>query len=119
MGFLILICLNAQTSETHTDCDASYTVICVSNQIPREFSFKKENKDNLEFRINDNCIFVIPMIIGTSFVCSGFLLSHRQQINNKDENIPPFVNVVSYNSKRHFKNILQSFRRYLGEDKVK
>ena len=116
-GFLNFnLCLNAQTMDVHTECDASYTVIAVPNQIPRKFPAKKKNKGNFELRIDDNRTFVIPMVIGTSFIYSGFLLSHRQQILNEDENIPPFVNTVSYNSKRLFENMLQSFRRYLGED---
>ena len=117
--FYFNLYLDSQISETHTEYDASYTVIFVPNQIPREFPCKKKNKGNFELHINDNCLFMIPMIIATSFVYSGFLLRHHQQINNKDENIPPFVNVVSNNSKRLFENMLESFRQYLGEDKVK
>ena len=116
-GFLNFnLCLNAQTMDVHTECDASYTIISVPNQIPRKYPAKKKNKGNFELHIDENCMFVIPMVIGTSFIYSGFLLSHRQQILNEDENIPPFVNTVSYNSKRLFENMLQSFRRYLGED---
>ena len=45
-GFLNFnLCLNAQTSEIHTACDASYTVICVPNQIPRKFPSKKKIKE--------------------------------------------------------------------------
>jgi len=60
---------------------------------------------------------IIPMNIGSLFTYSGFLVTHRQQIHNPTDEVVPFVNVVSYNSKRLFENMLQSFRRYLGEDK--
>ena len=115
-GFLNFnLCLNAQTDDVHTECDASYTVISVPKQIPAPKDMYKKNKGRFELNINDACTFVIPMEIGTSFVYSGYLLSHRQQIHYGSENCDPFVNIVSYNSKRLFENMLQSFRRYLGD----
>ena len=53
---------------------------------------------------------------GTCFTYSGYLLTHRQQIQNPSNEANPFVNIVSYNSKRLFENMLQSFRRYLDND---
>ena len=44
--------------------------------------------------------FVIPIDIGTIVVYSGFLLTHRQLIRRKNENIRPIVNIVSYNSQK-------------------
>ena len=110
------ICLNAQTEQRHTECDASYTIISVPSQLAKVTSTGKKNKGRFELNLNENETFIIPMDIGISFVYSGFLLTHHQQIHNLSCDTPPFVNVVSYNSKRLFENMLQSFRRYLGDN---
>ena len=68
--------------------------------------------------INEDDTFIIPMEIGTTFVYSGFLLTHRQQIHNFSGDTVPFTNVVSYNSKQLFENMLQSFRLYLGDKEL-
>ena len=57
------------------------------------------------------------MDLGTCFAYSGFLLTHRQYIHNFSDEANPFINTVSYNSKRLFENMLQSFRRYIGDNK--
>ena len=47
IGFITYdLCLNAQTAEKHTECDASYTVIKVPNQITTKFldGKKKQRK---------------------------------------------------------------------------
>ena len=110
------LCLNAQTEHKHTECDASYIVISVPSQLGKVISKQKTNKGRFEFNLNENRTFIIPMEIGTSFIYSGFLLTHHQQIHNLSYDINTFVNVVSYNSKRLFENMLQSFRRYLGDN---
>ena len=58
------------------------------------------------------------MAIGTILTYSGFLLTHRQQVQNKSIVDKPFVNVVSYSSKRLFENMMMSFRRYLHEGRL-
>ena len=110
------LCLNAQTEQSHTECDASYTVITVPNQLQKTVCKEKKNKGIFELNLNETNTLIIPMNVGTSFVYSGFLLSHHQQIQNLNDDTHPFVNIVSYNSKRLFENMLQSFRRYLGDD---
>ena len=116
-GFLNFnLCLNAQTAEMHTECDASYTIISVPVQLEKKVNLAKKNKGKFELNINEELTFIIPMDIGTCFTYSGFLLTHRQQIYMLTDQANPFFNIVSYNSKRLFENILQSFRRYLGDD---
>ena len=110
------LCLNAQTEQRHTECDALYTVITVPNQLQKVVGKKKKNKGIFELNLNVTNTLIIPMNVGTSFVYSGFLLTHHQQIQNLNEDTHPLVNIVSYNSKRLFENMLQSFRRYLGDD---
>ena len=55
-----------------------------------------------ELNLNDNSMMIIPMDIGSVFTYSGFLLTHRQQIYNESSSATPFLNIVSYNSKRLF-----------------
>ena len=119
-GFITYnLCLNAQTAEKHTECDASYTIIAVPNQLPKAQNKKNKNSAKFELNLSDITTVLIPMEIGTVFTYSGYLLTHRQQIYNECSDVIPFVNIVSYNSKRLFENMLQSFRRYLGEDASK
>ena len=66
--------------------------------------------------MNSDSMIVIPMAIGTILTYSGFLLTHRQQIQNKTTVDKPFVNIVSYSSKRLFENMMTSFRRYLDDE---
>ena len=110
------LCLNAETSEFHTECDSSYTVISVPSQLTRSNQNGEFNKGHFEIKINEKKIMVIPMSAGTIFTYSGFMLSHRQQIYKRNNSVRPFVNIVSYNSKRLFNNMMESFRRYLCED---
>ena len=119
LGFINYnLCFNAQTAEKHTESDASYTIISVPTQLPKKNFSRRKNKGQFELNINESDTFVIPMKIGTTFAYSGFLLTHRQQIFNFSEDAAPFTNLVSYNSKRLFENMLQSFRRYLGDKEL-
>ena len=67
--------------------------------------------------LNENAIIVVPMHLGTIISYSGYMLTRRQQIKNLDTLSLPFVNLVAYNSKRLFSNLMESFRRDIGEDK--
>ena len=53
----------------------------------------------------------------TIITYSGYMLTHRQQIMNLDSLVVPFVNIVAYNSKRLFSNLMESFRRDIKCDK--
>ena len=110
------LCLNAQTSKKHTECDASYTIISVPVQLSKKNNLRRKNKGRFELNINEDHTLIIPMDVGTCFVYSGFLLTHRQQIQKFSEEANPFINIMSYNSKRLFENMLQSFRRYIGDN---
>ena len=119
LGFINYnLCFNAQTAEKHTETDASYTIISVPTQLEKKINSRRKNSGRFELNINDEDTFVIPMETGTTFAYSGFLLTHRQQIHKFSEDAAPFINVVSYNSKRLFENMLQSFRRYLGDKEL-
>ena len=109
------LCLNAETEQPHTECDCSYTIIAVPNQLLSEKPKTKKNSGTFQLIINPECTVVLPMTIGTMFTYSGYLITHRQQIRYKDSNEKPFVNIVSYSSKRLFENMMESFRRYLDK----
>ena len=54
---------------------------------------------------------------GTIFTYSGYMMTHQQQFKKKLNRKESFVNIVSYNSKRLFSNMMESFCRDIGEDK--
>ena len=104
------LCLNAQTKVPHTENDTSYTIISVPNQT-HFLAPTKTQKNSFEFHINDEKVLVIPMAVGSLICYSGFLLTHRQHITNTPNDTNPFLNIVSYNSKRLFSHILKSIER--------
>ena len=108
------LCINAETQQPHTECDSSFTIICVPNQLMNKETNNPKNIGSFELVINPEETIVVPMEIGTIISYSGFLLTHRQQIRNRDSKAAPFVNLVSYNSKRLFENMMESFRRFLN-----
>ena len=62
---------------------------------------------------------MIPMHPGTIISYSGYVLTHRQQLVNFDASALTFVNIVAYNSKRLFANLMESFCRDIKADKKK
>ena len=73
IGFITYnLCLNAQTPEKHTECDTSYTVITVPNQVTTKFRDGIKNQGRFEFNINEKYTLVVPLEIGTSLTYSGF-----------------------------------------------
>ena len=111
------LCFNAQTQMYHTEPDASYTVIAVPNEIPPIGYNGKRVKAQFEFMIDESNILVLPMHPGLIIMYSGYMLTHRQQILNCEDCSYPFTNIVSYNSKRLFSNLMESFRRDIDMDK--
>ena len=110
------LCLNAQTKLKHTECDSSYTTICVPPHEMEKTVTGTYNKAEFEFNINDDEAVVLPLEVGTIIVYSGFMLTHRQQIRRFDDDVLPFINVVSYNSKKMFNHLMESFRREIKMD---
>ena len=110
------LCLNAQTKLKHTECDSSYTTICVPPHETEKTETGKYNKAEFEFNINDNEAVVLPLDVGIVFIYSGFMLTHRQQIKKLNKNVLPFINIVSYNSQKMFNHLMESFRREIKMD---
>ena len=112
------LCINAETEIAHTEHDSSYTIITVPQQCRISRSTNgKYSLARFEFVINSYTTIVIGMYPGVTFSYSGYMLTHRQQLNKSRNDNNMFVNVVSYNSKRLFSNLMESFRREIKEDK--
>ena len=112
------LCINAQTEIAHTEHDSSYTVISVPPQKSTSLSTNgKYCLARFELVINSYTSIVIPMYPGVMFSYSGYMLTHRQQLNSSRCMDEIFTNVVTYNSKRLFSNLMESFRREIKEDK--
>ena len=112
------LCLDAQTQMMHTEPDASYTIISVPTNVNRNDEKNlRPNKGKFEFMLNNDEIVSLSLSSGTILVYSGYMLTHRQQIIINNETSPPFINLVAYNSKRLFSNLLESFRRDIDMDK--
>ena len=110
-------CINAQTQMEHTEPDASYMVIMVPSKIVNEQGEKCSHKGRFDFIINKSSTLVVPVNPGLSMTYSGYMLTHRQQLRLETESLVPFINLVSYNSKRLFSNLMESFRRVIRMDK--
>ena len=57
------------------------------------------------------------MQVGSVFTYSGYMVTHRQQLQKSDMECEPFVNIISYNSKWLFGNLIESFWREIHADK--
>ena len=112
------LCLDAQTEMIHTEPDASYKIISVPKNVNRNDEKNlRPNKGKFEFMLNNDEIVSLSLSLGTIIVYSGYMLTHRQQIIINNEKSPPFINLVAYNFKRLFSNLLESFRRDIDMDK--
>ena len=109
------MCHNAQTKMKHTECDSSYTIISVPEQEKKFTSSGRQNKAQFEFNITDDSTLLLPLESNTILVYSGFLLTHRQQIRKLNDQVEPFINIVSYNSEKLFKHLMESFRREINK----
>ena len=69
--------------------------------------------------LNIDQIIIVPMHPGTIITYSGYMLTHRQQIIDLNTLSILFLNIVAYNSKRLFANLMESFRRDIKVDKKK
>ena len=89
------LCLNAETELPHTECDSSYTLICVPNQKLNNHGPGNKNNACFQLVVNLETTISVPLTVGTILTYSGYLLTHCQQILNRDSNLNLFVNIVS------------------------
>ena len=102
------MCVNAETQQFHTECDCTYTLIHVSQQVrknnPAEYYFN--------FNLMKERTFSIQMKASTSILFSGQHITHSQAcsvVDNHDDNT--FFNFASYGNARLFNHIRKSFER--------
>ena len=101
-------CINAKTGKSHTECDASYTIISVPCQPNGTY---KHLDPNFHFVINESCTLLLPLSPNIAFVFSGYMLTHQQLLKTVDRNKGIFINLASYGNKKLFDNMMKSFRR--------
>ena len=111
------LCVNAQTNLEHMERDSSYTIICVPNQTEKATSSEHTNVERFKLVVNENKSIVILMNAGCIFTYSPYMLTHWQQIKNGNDEMDPLINIVSYNSKHLFSNLMESFWRDIKADK--
>ena len=105
------------TEVEHTEHDSSYTVIVVPNQDSSTAVNGTKSPGRFELVLNETTTMLINMYPGIMFTYSAYMLTHQQQLNRNMKADSEFVNIVSYNSKRLFYNIMESFRHDINEDK--
>ena len=75
-----------------------------------KYKGKNANKAKFEFIIDEENFLVTPMHAGIILTYSGYLLTNQQQIYGGNESSTPFMNIVAYNSKCLFSNLMESFQ---------
>ena len=103
-----VFCVNAQTTEMHSEDDCSYTVITV----PKQILFDKKTKYEFHFQFNAEESIYLDMNNPISFMFSGKCLLHQQMCNNTHENAhSSFINFATYTNKKLFNHVKKSFGR--------
>ena len=98
--------LNTRTINSHTELDASYTLIHVpkqhSNNNPFYFYFQLDGKNNdLKIKLNS----------GVTLSYSSYILTHSQRLNRKLNDDDYFINISSYLSDSLYNSIVKSINR--------
>ena len=98
------ICVNAQTTDLHTEKDCTYTIITAPKQDKScgmyEFNFCLNEKNNLSTNMNS----------GVHLMFSGLFLSHKQY-KWCDGSNDLFYNFSSYGNQRLFNHLKQTLKR--------
>ena len=108
------VCINARTTELHSEDDCTYTIIKVPKQ-NRNMNSGNSNKDHQRMfllSINDGMLLSIPLCHNLSFIFCGKYLTHRQhQSHSVYEDNSLFYNISSYGNKRLYSHLKKSFLR--------
>ena len=110
------MCVNAQTTEFHTEMDCTYTLIHVPSQEPEQSA----GKYNFVFQLSPSMNISIHMKAGLSFMFSGKFLTHRQSCDKDGrDSTGTFINFASYGNARLYRHIRNSFERVKEFNKFK
>ena len=106
------ICINAQTTQLHTENDCTYTVITV----PKQDNTKEPTDEYVFlFDLRKGETIGLKMTHSISFMFSGKYLTHRQAHNEFTPNENSvFVNLASYGNSKlysHIKNTIERKRQ--------
>ena len=104
------LCVNAFTSQSHTEMDGSYTLITIPEQPDPLW---KKVGTQFQFNISAETELIIQMNENICFLFSGYMLSHNQtnRLSQEKNNIHQFINIATYANKRLFDNMKKSFKR--------
>ena len=103
-----VFCINARTSDFHTEDDCSYTVITV----PRQKLMSKEQNYQFLFKFNSLECISLEMKQPITFMFSGKCLLHRQATNKEsNDDCNSFYNFATYTNKKIFSHVKQSLIR--------
>ena len=94
----------------HTEADSTMTVIGVPSQPDPHYGTLNPH---FCFKVTKSETIIIRMKQHVTFSFLGYMLNHRQVINN-NANEHVFINIASYGNKRLFHNMLKSIRRNMG-----
>ena len=101
------LCINAETNTLHTEADSTMTIIGVPSQPDPKYGTLNQH---FCFAVTKSETIIIPMKQHLTFSFLGYMLNHRQIIEN-DQNDHVFINIASYGNKRLFHNMLKSIKR--------
>ena len=108
------VCVNATTSQLHTENDCTYTVITTPCQ---ETEKKLPDKYQFLFALKKGETIGITLRRGVSFLFSGKLLSHRQNKDTTTSNDnDTFINIASYGNERLYNSIKKTMKRKSKND---
>ena len=109
------MCVNAETQKYHIECDCTYTLIHVPQQVRKCTA----PKYHFNFMLTKDIKYSIPLNAGTSILFSGKYITHRQSccvVDDVDDDT--FFNFASYGNARLFRHIMKSFNRMKEVEKV-
>ena len=104
------ICVNAQTTQLHTENDDTYTVITVSKHYANP---KKLPEHIFIFELKNKETFGIEMEYGVSFIFPGKFLIHRQALNENKVSNETYFNFSFYGNERLYNHVKATINRVL------
>ena len=102
------MCVDAETTEYHTELDCIYTLI----HIPHQVRSKASEKYHFIFKLSNDISYSIPLKVGVSILFSEQYITHHQSCSTEDKaGDDTFFNFASYGNARLFRHIRSTFSR--------
>ena len=102
------MCVNAETQQYHIECDCTYTMI----HVPQQVRNKTSSRYHFNFKFSNDVTYGIPLNAGTSVLFSGQYITHRQScyiVDKTDDET--FIDFASYGNVKLFRHIQKKFTR--------